>query len=50
MHGDYNRGLLPELYAFYGVNTNGISDELLFAEYNPTDYKKIFKENKAKEE
>lgn len=45
--------VLDNLYALYSVNTNDISDEqweIFLAEYDPTDYKKIFKENKAKEE
>lgn len=45
--------VLDNLYALYSVNTNDISDEqweIFLAEYDPTDYKKIYKESKAKEE
>ena len=45
--------VLGNLYALYSVNTNDISDEqweIFLAEYDPTDYKKIYKESKAKEE
>lgn len=45
--------VLDNLYALYSVNTNDISDEqweIFLAEYDPSDYKKLFKENKAKEE
>lgn len=45
--------VLDNLYAIYSVNTNDISDEqweTFLAEYDPTDYKKLFKENGAKGE
>lgn len=45
--------VLDNLYALYSVNTNDISDEqweAFLAEYDPTDYKKLFKENRAKDE
>lgn len=45
--------VLDNLYALYSVNTSDISDEqweAFLAEYDPTDYKKLFKENRAKDE
>ena len=45
--------VLDNLYSIYSVNTNDISDEqweIFLAEYDPTDYKKLFKENGVKGE
>ena len=45
--------VLDNLYELYSVNTSDISDEqweAFLAEYDPTDYKKLFKENRAKDE